>query len=286
MEKYVAVVFDTEEQAFTGAEALRELHRNGDVTVYSAAVLGKNAQGRVEFKKVQDEGPFGTAFGLALGGMIGMFAGPAAVASGAVAAGTAAAAQATVGGMLAGSATGGFFGLFRDLWTHDVDTAVVDRVSSEMDAGDHCIVALVEETWTTPLDSKMNEAGGIVFRKARINAEDETWEAEVRALNQELDELEDEWRQAREENKAAVQAKIDGVKARIQENNERVAAKFDEWDAELEERFDAIDEQIANANEANKQKFIERKEKLQARHEARKLRYQQQQNVTREVLAA
>ena len=285
MEKYVAVVFDTEEQAYAGAQALRDLHRAGDVTVYSAAILGKNANGRVEFKKTYDEGPFGTALGIAPGGALGVFAGPAAVAAGTAAAGSAAAAQAAVGGMLAGSATGGFFGMFRDLWTYDVDTAVLDRVSQEIERGDFCLVASVEEIWTTPLDSKMNQIGGIVFRKARINAEDETWQADVRALNQELDELEDELREAHEDNKAAIQAKIDNVKTRMKENTDRVADKFNQWDIELEERLDAIDEQIDNAAENTRQKFIERKERLKEQHEARKLRYQQQQNVTNEVFA-
>ena len=286
MEKYVAVVFDTENQAYAGAEALRDLHRKGDVTVNAAAVLGRNAEGRIELKKAQDEGPFGTALGLAVGGILGLLAGPAAIASGAAAVGSAAAAQAAMGGMLAGSATGGFVGLFRDIWVHDVDAAVLDKVSAELESGDYCVVASIEESWTTPLDSKMAEVGGIVFRKARIQAEDEIWEADIRALNRELDELEDELSHAHQENKASVQAKIDNVKARIQANNERVAAKFDQWDAETEQRLGAIDEQIDTATEQTRQKFVERKEKLQAQHEARKLRYQQQQNVTREVLAA
>lgn len=285
MEKYVAIVFENEAQAYEGAEALRALHRAGDITVYSAAVLGKNANGGTEIKKAVDEGPFGTAAGIALGGLIGVLAGPAAVASGAVAAG-AAAAQAAAGGMLVGSTTGGFIGMFRDLWTYDVDTAVLDRVSGELDTGDYCIVASVDETWTTPLDTKMNPLGGIVFRKSRISVEDETWEADVRAMNEELDELKEELRQSHEDNKAAIQAKIDNVKGRIQENNAKIANKFNEWDAELEERLNAIDEQIDNATEAQRQKFVARKEQLKAKNEARKERFRQQQNVTREVLAA
>ena len=93
MEKFVAVVFDTEEAAFSGAEAMRELHRNGELAVYAAAIISKDADGKVELKKSADEGPIGTAFGLLVGGMIGILAGPAAVASGAAVAGTAAAAQ-------------------------------------------------------------------------------------------------------------------------------------------------------------------------------------------------
>lgn len=285
MEKYVAIVFDNETKAYEGAEALRALHRSGDITVYSAAVLGKNDTGRTEIKKTKDDGPFGTAVGLALGGLIGAMVGPATVAAGAAAA-SATVAQAAAGGMLAGSATGGFIGMFRDLWTHDVDTAVLDRVSSELNLGDYCIVASVEETWTTPLDSRMNALDGIVFRKSRFAVEDETYEAEIRALNQELDELEEELRQAHQDNKASIQAKIDNVKGRIQDNNARISDKIAEWDADLEERLMAIDEQIENASEARRQKFIERREQLKANHEARKERFRQQRNVTREVLAA
>ncbi len=40
MEKFVAVVFDSEADAFKGETALRDLHNTGDMAVYAAAVIG------------------------------------------------------------------------------------------------------------------------------------------------------------------------------------------------------------------------------------------------------
>ena len=82
MDTFVAIVFDTEEQAFKGADALRDLDRNGDVLVYSAAVIGKDSDGKVAIKRAVDEGPVGTALGMIVGAMVGVLAGPAAVAGG------------------------------------------------------------------------------------------------------------------------------------------------------------------------------------------------------------
>ncbi len=175
MENYIAIVFNSETKAFEGADALRTLHYNGDVTVNAAAILAKTADGRIQIKNAREEGPIGTALGLALGGLVGMLAGPAAVASGAAVAGTAAAANATAGGLVAGSATGGLLGMFRDVWSYDVDEAVLDRVSAEMANGEYCLVASVNEYYTAPINSKMAELGGVVFRKSRLIVEDKAF---------------------------------------------------------------------------------------------------------------
>ncbi|SMP34359.1 hypothetical protein [Shimia sagamensis] len=126
MEKFIAIVFDTEEEAFKGADAMRDLHRNGELAVYAAGVIAKDIDGNVEVKSGADEGPIGTAFGMLLGAMVGVLAGPAAVASGAAVAGTAAAAQVAAGGMALGTMTGGLFGAYRDLWVAGVDATILE----------------------------------------------------------------------------------------------------------------------------------------------------------------
>ena len=284
MEKFVAVVFDTEDAAYAGAEALRALHKNGELAVYAAAVVAKTADGKVEVKKAADEGPIGTAFGLMIGAMVGVLAGPAAVASGAAAAGTAAAAQAAAGGMALGGATGGLFGAYRDLWVAGIDMTMLDQVAMELLPGKFCVVASVDEVWTTPLDVKMTDAGGTVFRKPRIEAVDEQWESEMRALDRELTELEDELQAAHEDNKAAIKEKADATKAKIKENNAKITARLDAMDAELEARLDALDEQIDNAAEATKEKFVARKAELQEEYKTRKEKLQKSAKLAGEAL--
>ncbi|MCA0871466.1 hypothetical protein LCL97_11560 [Seohaeicola saemankumensis] len=284
MEKFIAVVFDTEEAAIAGAEALRALHRNGELAVYAAAVIGKDPYGTVEVKKAQDEGPIGTAFGLMLGAMVGVLAGPAVVASGAAVAGTAAAGQAALGGMAAGGLAGGMFGAYRDLWVAGIDMALLDQVALELLPGKSCIVASVDEVWTAPLDAKMTAAGGVVFRKPRVDAVDEQWEAEMRAMDRELAALDDELMAAEEASRAAIKEKIGSVKSRIEESDQKINARLDAMDAEMNARLDALDEQIEQAATDMKDKFVKRKEEVQEEYRRRKAKLKKSADLARDAL--
>src|SRR5262249_61756464 len=82
MDKMIVVVFDTETKAYQGSRALAELHREGSLAVYSAAVIAKDAAGRVSTRQGTDQGPVATALGMATGALIGALGGPAGCAPG------------------------------------------------------------------------------------------------------------------------------------------------------------------------------------------------------------
>ncbi len=269
MEKFVAIVFDTEEAAYKGADAMRDLHRNGELAVYAAGIITKDSEGEISVKSSADEGPIGTAFGMLLGAMVGVLAGPVAVASGAAVAGSAAAASAAAGGMAAGGLTGGVFGAYRDLWVSGMDLTILDQVGTELLPGKSCIVASVDEVWTTPLDARMKDAGGTIFRKLRADAVDDELAAEMDAYDRELDDLADELDAADAAAEAAIKEKVATAKAKMKEAGEKISRRADEMDAEFDARLDAIDEQIANANDRMKAKFEKRKAEIVADRDRR-----------------
>ena len=47
MDKVVAVVFNDEKQAYEGLRAFRDLHADGSITLYSNAVVAKDASGKL-----------------------------------------------------------------------------------------------------------------------------------------------------------------------------------------------------------------------------------------------
>jgi uncharacterized membrane protein len=51
MEKVITVVFNDEKQAYEGVQALRDLHRDGSITLYSDAVVAKDADGKLFVRK-------------------------------------------------------------------------------------------------------------------------------------------------------------------------------------------------------------------------------------------
>jgi len=284
MDTFIAVVFDNDEAAFKGADALRDLYQDGDIVVYSAAVIGKDADGNVSIKKAADEGPIGTAFGLLVGAMVGVLAGPAAVAGGAVAAGTAAASGIAATGMAVGGLTGGTFGMFRDLYEAGIDADTLEAVSIELLPGKSAVVAAIDEAWTTPLDVKMKDVGGMVFRKARIEVIDEQIERDIAASKAEMQALKEEWNESNEAMREAIKSKVDAAKEKLSDASERALQRLEKLDAEFEARQKALDEQISNAVGDAKAKFEKRKGEVQQEYKERSAKLKQASKLAGEAL--
>jgi len=265
MDTFVAVVFDNETQAYKGAEALDDLSRNGDVVVYSTAVIGKDNDGQVSIKRAADEGPIGTAFGMLTGAMVGVLAGPVGVAGGAV--------------------VGGMFGMFRDLFAAGIDVDVLEKVSIELLPGKSALIAAIDEVWTTPLDTKMQEAGGVVFRQARIDVIDDQVERDAAAYDAELRALQEEWDAADEARKAAIKEKIDAAKKRLSDSADKAMTRMVKLQDEFDARQSALDQQIVNAVERTKTKLQKRKAELQVEYSARSEKLKQAAKLAGDALS-
>src|SRR3984893_19130073 len=79
MDKMLVAVFDNETAAFDGLSALRDLHRDGDITFYAWAVIVKDGTGKISVKQALEEGgpPPGAALGLLTGKLLKLLRGPA-----------------------------------------------------------------------------------------------------------------------------------------------------------------------------------------------------------------
>lgn len=277
MSKFVVTVFDNEQAAYEGSRAMLALDREGSIALYAGAVITKNADGQVEIKDAADEGPIGTATGMLLGTMAGMLGGAAAVASGAapgvLAAGTAAGmAGGTVGGWIA------------DVYNVGVDAQFLADIGDLLTPGKAAVVAEVTEGWTTPLDTRMEELGGTVFRRYRIDVEDEQIERDIEATNRELDELQEEWDQAVGESKAKLQARIDAEKAKLQSLKDRADNKVNALKEEADAKLNKLSDQIATAKADVKQKFEKQREDMKADYDARIAKLKEAGQLTKEAL--
>ena len=113
--KILVSVFDSERTAFEGLTALKDLHRDGDITLYASTVIAKDAAGVVAVRQAADRGPVGTLVGIVTGGLVGLLGGPVGVAVGAY--------------------VGGFGGLMYDLFKAGVSMDFVDEVSASLTPG-------------------------------------------------------------------------------------------------------------------------------------------------------
>ena len=201
MERLLAIIVDTEAKAFEATRALKQLDDEGNIAVYSGAVIEKMADGKIVEKKHAYEFPIVAASGTAIGAVIGLLAGgPLGMAGGAV-----------VGGM-----GGGVLGSFADIYRADVSADFLDEVSKNLTPGKFAVIADVNEEWITPVDTEMERFGAIVFRTAKGSFEAEQRAKEIEAVRAEINRVKTELAHAHDDRKAKLQAQVSKLEAKLQ----------------------------------------------------------------------
>jgi uncharacterized membrane protein len=249
MSKMLVVVFDDEKKAYEGSKALTELHWDGSISLYAAAVVARDASGEVSTKDEMSEGPIGLAIGMMTGTLVGMLGGPQ--------------------GMVMGAVAGGAMGSIGDVINLGVGIDFLDEVTAQIEPGSVALIAEVEETWVTPVDSRMEALGGTVYRKYRVDVEDEQIASDNAAARQEWNDLKDEFKTANEENKAKLHEKMEASKAKLKDASERTKAKMDAIEKERDEKIAAIKKQVGDARAENKEKLDNRVEQIKVDFAAR-----------------
>ena len=195
MDRMLVVVFDSAAKAYQGKMSLRDLDRQGDVTVYSAAVLEKRADGTTFVREGDDIGIAGLV-GTSLGSLIGLLGGPV--------------------GMAVGATAGLAIGAGVDLDRARIGADFVDDVTKQLSPNKSAVVAEIEEDWTAPVDTLMESLGGTVFRRSISEVRHTIDQEEVAAMKADLAQLKAERAQARAERKAKLAEKINQLESKIQ----------------------------------------------------------------------
>jgi len=205
MDRMLVVVFDKEAKAYEGRKALHQLDEEGGIAVYAYAVIAKNADGSATVKQTDDQGPFGTLTGTALGSLIGLFGGPT--------------------GLAIGAAVGLLGGSFADIDNTRIGEDFVDDVAKELLPGKFALVAEIEEDWTTPVDERMEALGGKIFRRALSQVKQTVNKEDVAAMKDDLAQLKAEHAKARADRQAKLKESIDRLDAKIKAHLEKAKAR-------------------------------------------------------------
>jgi uncharacterized membrane protein len=249
MNKILVVVFDNETKAYQGLNTVRELHQKGDITVYASAVVSRDATGQVHIEQTADEGPIGTATGLLTGSLIGLLGGPI--------------------GLAIGAGFGSLTGLAFDIGNESVNVAFVDEVASALGKDKHALVAEIDESWTVPLDSRMEAIGGIVFRRLRYEVEEDQLQREAEAIEADYNELKEELEESKEAGKTKIKDAIANLKKKAQITNEQIRRKRDEAKAQMEAKVEKIEEQMKEAGARRKAKLQKQINTIKEEHKER-----------------
>ena len=266
MNRFVVIVFPDETQAYQGTRALNALHAEGSLTLYSMAVVVKDAAGKFAVKDASDEGYLGTAVGALAGGLVGMIAGPV--------------------GMVAGSLGGTLIGSLFDIANYGVSADFVAKVTSELSSGKSAVIAEIAEGWTAPLDTRMEALGGIVLRTWRADFEDDQIAKEIAADQADWEMLRAEYARADAESKAKIKAKLDQAKAKIDAARAKIDNKIETQDAEMKAKIATMEQQMSTAKADAKEKINQRITALRSAHRVRTEKLKQAWTMAKDALAA
>jgi uncharacterized membrane protein len=229
-------------------------------------VIAKDPSGTVQVRQAADKGPIGTLVGIVTGGLVGLLGGPAGVAVGAY--------------------VGGFGGLMYDLFNAGVSIDFVDEVGASLIPGKAAVIADVDETWVTPVDTRLGALGGMTFRRYSGEVIDDELIRETDAARMELEQLRAELRDASGEAKANVQQAIEAQRRKLEALNDRIEKRLAEEKAEFEARLATLREQQAKAREGMRQQIEARMAELKASFEARKAKLDEARRNAKEAVEA
>jgi uncharacterized membrane protein len=252
MEKMLVVVLDNEPRTYEGSRALNQLDAEGSITIHAESVIKKDANGKVSVIQAEGDFPVRTVGGTAIGSLIGLLGGPIGLGIGAVA------------GALAGS--------IGDLYVAGVNADFLDDVSAALTPGKCAVVADVSEEWVTPVDTRIEAVGGVVFRSLKTTVEDDQRARDVAELKEEIAQLNAEQAQARAERKAKLQARIDALNAKLQEKLDQAKQRSEQIKAETEAKVQALQKRAAKAQGDAKQAFEARVAQIRGEYEERSRR--------------
>jgi uncharacterized membrane protein len=160
MERMLVVVFESEAKAYEGSRVLEGMNEDGVITVHAARIVTKGQDGAIEVISRYDTVPEGAMGGTALGGLIGLLAGPA--------------------GLAVGAASGFAIGATADFARNRVVSDFVTEVEKALHPGKTAVVAEIHEESTDSVDTRMGALGGVVFRRGLADVADSNFEKHVR----------------------------------------------------------------------------------------------------------
>jgi len=220
MDKLVAVVFSNEKAAYAGSRALSEMNAEGSIEVGGMCVIKKEADGTVSTKQIAENFPIRTLAGTALGSLVGVLGGPV--------------------GLAAGTIVGAWAGMFGDLYSAGVDAEFVGDVSAAMTPNKCAVLAELDEEWVTPLDTRMESLGGVVYRTLKSTVREDQWKRENAAAKAELDQLKAEHAQAHADRKAKLQVQVERLSKRVEAKLQNAQARGQQITQEYQAKVHAL----------------------------------------------
>jgi uncharacterized membrane protein len=239
MEKLIVVVFDNQQRAFDGLGILRELDNEGQLSVYEAQVVTKTAGGAIRVIHRDDMAMFPLlAGGTTVGALIGLLGGSI--------------------GVLVGATAGAVVGSIEAVKETEATDDFVHDASTAMTPGKVALVADIVEEWGTPLDRRMEELGGVVFRQARAVVKITRQHRDAAAHKAETAQLKTQRQLTTANLRARIDARVDHLLRKLESAVERKRAQIQARQHQWEARINALQTQANRVERENRQRQEDR----------------------------
>ena len=196
---------DNDTNAYQALTELKQLDSQHQIEIVGAAVITRDADGRVDVKSEVGNDPYmGIASGGTIGLLLGILGGPL--------------------GVLLGGTYGALAGSLFDIDDVATTESVLGEISKQVQPKRTAVLAQVTEQSPQVIDTAMARLGGEVMRRPVFEVEQEIAAAQD-AQRQAEREAGKELHKARvEQTKADAHAKVEEIKAKLQRNNAGAAA--------------------------------------------------------------
>jgi uncharacterized membrane protein len=220
MNNILVAIFNDDKTAIEAMHKVYQLDRQEDIEVFNHVLLKRNLDGTFEYlKDERDPDGWGTLTGMVLGSFLGIVGGPV--------------------GLLAGFFGGMAVGAVTDAFRYGFDYDFMENFKQGIPPGTTALIAEVTE----PSKAFINEAFApynvVIWRSNVYTEQDKYFQAQVDALDADIDKANAELEQAVAEDKAAIQAKVNELKARRD-------AKVAEIKADIQDDVDSLKASVAN----------------------------------------
>ena len=201
----IAVAFEDDQNAYTALTSLKELDSQHRVVVKEASVIFRGEDGQVVVKdSVETSSLPATAGGGLIGLLVGILGGPL--------------------GVLLGGSYGLFVGSLVDLSDIDEVDSSLGRISSSVKLGRTALLAVVDEPDNEIVDASMAAHGGTVARRPVAEVQAEIAAAEEAERTAKWEARKELIRGREQRDKAAVDAKLEELKAKLHRGERTGAA--------------------------------------------------------------
>jgi uncharacterized membrane protein len=187
---------EDDRNAYQALTDLKQLDSQGQIKIAGAAVVARDAEGRVDAKSEVGEDPYvGTASGGMIGLLVGIIGGPL--------------------GMLIGGTYGALVGSLFDIDEVETTESVLGEISKQVQPERTALLAQVTEQSPEVIDAAMAKLGGEVMRRPVADVEEEIAAAEE-AQRKAKHEARKELQKSRvEKTKADAHAKVEELKSKL-----------------------------------------------------------------------